>query len=564
MAYTFVRDGVIYVRWKNAPDRRPKWPATTEDPETGMPWRSEKRAKEWGNQQEVKAKLGLLDDPEEDAEETEAEASRSMTVTEWFAQWWRGLDVGLKTKGTYEYEFRAYVLPEWGDWRLADITASEVNAWEQRLIAAGYKRGGVPAHARAALTTLLGDAVTEGLLPSNPATRQRGRGRRSGVRPPEEEKVWSNPLEGLLVAERAAVLSGRDDEFVLTLLLAFTGMRLGEALGLQRKYVKLRKLRVDWQLQLDGKVWYMQPPKDDSHRDIDLPRFLEELLARQIAADPERRCPCKPRKIEGQPEQPCQGGGFLFLGPKGAHLEDSKWAQRYFNPAADGRYTSPKGQRSPTTKPVLVDAGGVWPGVPLPAWPRAVPGRPFEPPPARGSERRPAVLGVNAASSKAQLVEFAVTQGMARPVAEAMTRKEILAEVVAPHRKAASGVVASWLPVCEGLTPHGMRHGHSTLLDGLGTPVRLRDDRMGHTSPGMQRGSMRRRYTHIAKEWRTQLRKELQEVWEQALAERAWWSLHSPVAVLDELLAPFRDGRKQPIAPAGDDADILRLAAGDE
>lgn len=58
------------------------------------------------------------------------------------------------------------------------------------------------------------------MIGSNPAVRQRNRGRRSGVRRPEEEKVWSSPLEGLLVAERASILSGRDDEFVLTLLLA--------------------------------------------------------------------------------------------------------------------------------------------------------------------------------------------------------------------------------------------------------------------------------------------------------------------------------------------------------
>ena len=28
--------------------------------------------------------------------------------------------------------------------------------------------------------------------------------------------------------------------------------------------------------------------------------------------------------------------------------------------------------------------------------------------------------------------------------------------------------VASWLPLCPGLTPHGLRHGHQTWLDDLG------------------------------------------------------------------------------------------------
>ncbi|MER7505952.1 hypothetical protein AB0L05_34760 [Nonomuraea pusilla] len=394
--------------------------------------------------------------------------------------------------------------------------------------------------------------------------RQRNRGRRSGVRPPEDEKIWSTPLEGLLVAERSAILAGRDDEFVLGVLLAFTGMRLGEALALQRKYVKLRTLRVDWRLQKDGEIWYMLPPKDDSNRDIDMPQFLQELLARQMAAHPEQRCPCKPQKIEGQPEQPCQGGGFLFLGPRGAHLLAKNYSQRFFNPAADGRYMTSSGVRTPTGKPVLVDLAGVWPGVPLPAWPRAVPGEPFERPKDRGYARRPVALGVNAASRREDLVAFAVGQGLARAAAEDLTRGELLDRFVRPHRAAADPVFASWLPVRDGLTPHGMRHGHSTILDGLGTPVRLRDDRMGHASPGMRRGDMRRRYTHIAKEWRTQLRRDLQEVWEQALAERAWFSLHSPVAVVDELLAPFREGKREPLAPFSAEADVLPLMADEE
>ncbi|GAA3205785.1 site-specific integrase [Nonomuraea roseoviolacea] len=220
--------------------------------------------------------------------------------------------------------------------------------------------------------------------------------------------------------------------------------------------------------------------------------------------------------------------------------------------------------RSPDTKPVLVDVSGVWPGEPLPAWSRAVPGQRFEPPAARGIERRPVLLGVNAASSKAKLVEFAISQGLSPAVAEAMTRQELPARVVQPYHRADLGVVASWVPVREGVTPHGERHGHSTLLNGLGTPVRLRDDRMGHASPGMRRGDMQRRYTHIAKEWRAQLRKDLQEVWEQALAERAWFSMHSPVAALDDLLMPFREGKRKPLVPFSADAEVVALAAGED
>lgn len=220
-------------------------------------------------------------------------------------------------------------------------------------------------------------------------------------------------------------------------------MRLGEALGLQRSYVKLGMVRIDWQLQNVGKLWFMLPPKDDSNRDCDIPPFLQDLLGRQIKAHPDQRCPCKPMRIKDQQEQPCQGGGFVFLGPKGAHIRDSNYAQQFFNPAADGRYTGPKGERSPKAKPVLVDVSGVWPGEPVPAWPRAVPGEPFERPAWRGYQRRPIVLGVNAASSKEKLVAFAVERGLSRAVAEDMTRKEILDQFVRPHRQTDYGPLAS-------------------------------------------------------------------------------------------------------------------------
>jgi hypothetical protein len=44
---------------------------------------------------------------------------------------------------------------------------------------------------------------------------------------------WTNPLQALLIAERAALLSGRDEEFVEVITLHYTGMRWGEIVGLE-------------------------------------------------------------------------------------------------------------------------------------------------------------------------------------------------------------------------------------------------------------------------------------------------------------------------------------------
>jgi integrase len=49
-------------------------------------------------------------------------------------------------------------------------------------------------------------------------------------------------------------------------------------------------------------------------------------------------------------------------------------------------------------------------------------------------------------------------------------------------RNAAGRADSCWLPVAQGLTPHGLRHTHKTLMEELGTPGKLMDKRMGTTT----------------------------------------------------------------------------------
>lgn len=91
--------------------------------------------------------------------------------------------------------------------------------------------------------------MEEGLIDSNPATKRRGRGKRAGrSRNRGPEKVVTDALGILLTAERASLLSGRDDEFVAVVLKGYTGMRWGEIVGLERQFVRPAAVRVEWQL----------------------------------------------------------------------------------------------------------------------------------------------------------------------------------------------------------------------------------------------------------------------------------------------------------------------------
>ena len=104
--------------------------------------------------------------------------------------------------------------------------------------------------------------------------------------------------------------------------------------------------------------------------------------------------------------------------------------------------------------------------------------------------------------------------------------------------------VACWLPVKYGLNPHGMRHGHKTWMAEDGIPEILAEHRLGHEVPGM-----RGLYAHISDRMREDLKAALQARWEDSVRERAALHEHSPVPLLDELLAPFRAPAPEQMTP---------------
>src|ERR1700678_3568685 len=71
-----------------------------------------------------------------------------------------------------------------------------------------------------------------------------------------------------------------------------------------------------------------------------------------------------------------------------------------------------------------------------------------------------------------------------------------------------------------------------------GTPEILAEQRLGHDVPGM-----RGLYTHATQAMRENLTVALQSRWETSLRDRAALDPHSPIQLLDNLLAPYRAPR---------------------
>jgi len=340
-------------------------------------------------------------------------------VGEWIDRWLPLQDVGISTEENREYLIRRFIRPTWGDSELGSLSTEEITKWENELPA----RTGIgrrPARdARSLLGTILGDAAATKppLIPYDPAIRPGNRGCCTGRRLARApQRVWATPLQALLVAKRAALLTGRDEDFTTVVTIAYTGLRWGETIGLECEYAHPEEIHAEWQLRELRSAFHRLPPKDDSYH---------------------------------------------------------------------GRYEPGPGRPA---RLVIVDAT-VWPGTLIAMWPPAQPGATqYAPPRGRGIQ--------------------AVPEDTPLPC---------------------------WLPAKNGLTPHGLRHSHKTWMAEDGIPEILAEQRLRHEVPGM-----RGLYAHASDRMRDDLKAALQARWNDSLRERATIHPHSPVPLLDELLAPHR------------------------
>jgi hypothetical protein len=255
----------------------------------------------------------------------------------------------------------------------------------------------------------------------------------------------------------------------------------------------------------DQGPFFRLPPKDDSYRStnweplvpVDLPAFLVGLLSAQADKPARQRCGCA--------SEHGGTGRYVFYSPDGGHYRRSNFARRVFRPACDGRY-----------QPVLSRPGSLvvvdttWPGRPVASWPPTVPGKLFTPPSGRGTPHLVSTDGIGHCPSCGRAVKLR------------LDGKTVTHETGDQHcpgsgqQPSDDTPLACWLPVKDGLTPHGLRHGHKTWMAEDGIPEILAEQRLGHDVPGM-----RGLYAHASQAMREELLAALQARWEESLRQRA-------------------------------------------
>lgn len=218
-----------------------------------------------------------------------------------YAERWlteRAQDLEPITLEVYRERLRGHVLPELGRLRLTAVTPGHV----RRFLAAKrktYAKNGVRLM-KAALSSLLSDAVQDELIPANPCLQLRGRAARRQEVTPAERQQHIRPMS---LAQREALLAAartHEPRYALLLeVLGKTGLRPSEAYALRSSDLELDAGRVHVE-----RAWVRGRPKatkTSATRWVDLPDGLIGTLRRAAPAS-----------------------GLLFTAPEGGPLDPSK------------------------------------------------------------------------------------------------------------------------------------------------------------------------------------------------------------------------------------------------
>lgn len=169
-----------------------------------------------------------------------------------------------RTRSHYRALLAHQLLPTFAGTALDDITPEAVRVWHAKL---GPARPTLRAHAYALLRTILGDAVNDELIPTNPChIRGAGQAKRArAIRPASLQE-----LETLVAAMPPRYR-------VMTLLAAWCGLRFGELAELRRGDIDVRHGMLHVRravVRVDGATVVGTPKSDAGIRDVAIPPHL--------------------------------------------------------------------------------------------------------------------------------------------------------------------------------------------------------------------------------------------------------------------------------------------------
>jgi integrase len=191
--------------------------------------------------------------------------------------WWPGYERSFghrksRTRSGYIRSWKLRVEPEFGDTPVRRINGNSIDDWVAGMLAAGVSTSKVT-EAIGILRRVLARAVRDRAIPVNPALD------RSIKLPPQQN--LDRPVLTPPEVEKLAMNMRQHRDQVLVRLLAYGGLRIGEALALRWVDVDRLNNKIKVCLSVEdtsGKI-IVGPTKTYATRDVDLPASLIEQIA---------------------------------------------------------------------------------------------------------------------------------------------------------------------------------------------------------------------------------------------------------------------------------------------
>jgi integrase len=187
------------------------------------------------------------------------------------------VDLSPKVRRGYEDNWRSRIEPRFGGWHVARIDHGSIQSWVNEMSESGLGPRTVR-WVHSVLKMTLDYAIDDGLLLSrNPAARTKF--------PPLRETSHTY----LTTSEVAALAAACGAQGDVVVVLAYTGMRFGEMVGLRVEDVDLaaRRIRVRRSItQVGGKLVEGNPKSAAGRRSIPIPQRLMPILTDRVVGRP--------------------------------------------------------------------------------------------------------------------------------------------------------------------------------------------------------------------------------------------------------------------------------------
>ena len=234
-----------------------------------------------------------------------------VTFAQWAARWWPTVEQSERAPSTisvYESALRIQVLPYLGSRRLRTLRRIDKEEWLSELRAAGYANSTIHA-ARTVAGMVFVSAFDARIVASNPLT---------GLRLPT---ATSRTRNALTTDQVEALATAAVDRWwrPFVLVLAYCGLRPGEAIALRRRHLDhLGRLRIEaGMLEHRGQL-LERDTKTHRSRIVEVPRSVLDELRTHLSQLPERG-----------------SDWWIFTTPSGDPVHLSNWRHRVWQPAAD-------------------------------------------------------------------------------------------------------------------------------------------------------------------------------------------------------------------------------------